>query len=60
MPNVRKVCEEMGFGVSSSGVEQSTEQIASLSDEDRELFDRLVSALEDHEDVDSVSHNVEE
>eukprot|EP00297_Palpitomonas_bilix_P009858 CAMPEP_0113877858 /NCGR_PEP_ID=MMETSP0780_2-20120614/6342_1 /TAXON_ID=652834 /ORGANISM="Palpitomonas bilix" /LENGTH=282 /DNA_ID=CAMNT_0000864227 /DNA_START=38 /DNA_END=886 /DNA_ORIENTATION=+ /assembly_acc=CAM_ASM_000599 len=57
--DVRKGLEGEGLNVVSSGVETVTEQPADLTEEQEEVFQSLVSTLEDHEDVNSVTHNVD-
>lgn len=57
---VRQAIAELGYHVAEADIHFFAENLIALQGEDKEIFDRILEALNDDEDVDQVYHNVSE
>ena len=57
---VRKAIAELGYHIAEADIHFFADNQISLSGEDREIFDHILEALNDDEDVDQVYHNLTE
>lgn len=57
--NVKKSLAELGYHITEADLQFVADNTVKLSEEDRERFIKLLDAIEEDEDVDSVRHNVE-
>jgi len=57
LAKVTKFLEENGYKIESSEIEYVPQNTVSLSEEEEEKLQKLIDALEDDDDVDSVYHN---
>ena len=55
---VRKAIAELGYHITEADIHFFAENQISLTGEDVEIFERILEALNDDEDVDQVYHNV--
>jgi transcriptional/translational regulatory protein YebC/TACO1 len=55
---VRKSLDALGYSITEADLQYLPQNEITLSDADYEAFEKIVEALEDDEDVDSVYHNV--
>jgi YebC/PmpR family DNA-binding regulatory protein len=55
---VRKALDGLGYSITEADLQYLPQNEISLSDADYETFEKIVEALEEDEDVDSVYHNV--
>ena len=58
--SVRKAITDLSYHITEADIHFFAENQIRLSGEDREIFDRILEALENDEDVDQVYHNVSE
>lgn len=58
--SVRKAVSELGYHIAEADIHFFAENLVSLTGEDKEVFDRILEALNDDEDVDQVYHNLGE
>ena len=59
LAKVTKFLEENGYKIESSEIEYVPQNTVSLSEEEEEKLQKLIDALEDDDDVDSVYHNAD-
>ncbi len=57
---VRQAIAGLGYHISEADIHFFAENLVSLEGEDKEIFDRILEALNDDEDVDQVYHNLAE
>ena len=57
---LRKSIAELGYHIAEADIHFFADNQISLSGEDREIFDHILEALNDDEDVDQVYHNLTE
>lgn len=57
---VRKSIAELGYHIAEADIHFFAENLVSLQGEDKEIFDHILEALNDDEDVDQVYHNLAE
>lgn len=56
----RKAIVELGYHITEADIHFFAENQISLAGEDKEIFERILEAINDDEDVDHVYHNVAE
>jgi len=57
LAKVTKFLEDKGYKIESSEIEYIPENTINLTEEDEKKLERLIDALEDDDDVDSIFHN---
>lgn len=55
---MRKAISELGYHISEADIHFFAENQVSLTGEDQEIFEKILEAVNDDEDVDHIYHNV--